>query len=440
MSDYFVDSGAGGAATGADWANAFLTLNAALGVATSADTIYVANTHAGVYTSNTTLTFPSSFGLRVLCVTPSGSTGNSGLATGALEYTNANVNFILIGHAYVYGIRFRTPAVGTSAAKLDIATSTSDFIFEACDFLNQCTHTTAGKIALGASGVSAPGKANVRFRSCAFGGAITSTLFNLRGGFFEFENCTVGLGAATPSVLFEGWNSAHNAVGRIDNSDLTGKSWTYMYSQSGSQYADILARNCKLPASVSTSAGGWSHDSLIRWHNCDDGDTQHGFRKETQFGTSVHEETIVRTGGGSTSVRMDCNSNALPNIRPIYIEGSIYNSTTGSSVTLTVPIVHDSATALDDDEVWVEVLYQGTSGYPLGLYEDDRAADVLATPSAQTSDSGSTWTGHSFTNENKQKINVSFTAQEAGYVVFRVCLAAGTAKTIYADVYGASIA
>jgi hypothetical protein len=105
-----------------------------------------------------------------------------------------------------------------------------------------------------------------------------------------------------------------------------------------------------------------------------------------------------------------------------------WNDTTGSAITATVEILHDSATALTDKEVWLEVMYLGTSGYPLGSFATD-TVDVLATAANQAS-SSATWTTTGMANPNKQALSVTFTPQEKGYIVATVRLAKAS-KTVY---------
>jgi hypothetical protein len=108
-----------------------------------------------------------------------------------------------------------------------------------------------------------------------------------------------------------------------------------------------------------------------------------------------------------------------------------WNETTGSSVTATVEFVHDSTTNMTDKEIWIEVMYLGTSGVPLGSFITDAAANYLSSAADQT-DSSETWTTTGLTNPNTQKLSVSFTPQEKGFVhaVVKVAVAS---KTVYVD-------
>jgi hypothetical protein len=158
-----------------------------------------------------------------------------------------------------------------------------------------------------------------------------------------------------------------------------------------------------------------------------------------QYGGDVYSDTAVfRTSGASDgttplSHKMVSSGNskfAWPLYGP---EMVIYNSVTGSSKTVTVEIVRDiAATDLTDAEVWLEVEYLGTSGFPLALFAKDRAADVLATPAAQDASSVGWTLGGFGTAGTKQKLVVTFTPQEVGIIRCRVALAKAS-TTIYVD-------
>jgi len=115
---------------------------------------------------------------------------------------------------------------------------------------------------------------------------------------------------------------------------------------------------------------------------------------------------------------------------------SIYNTATGASKTLTIPILHDSATNLQDDEIWVRARYLGNSSYPLVTEVTDRRAGILTSPADQTADTASTWTTTGMTNPNKQKLEVTFTPQLEGVIEFEICLGKPS-YTVYVDPPGA---
>jgi hypothetical protein len=107
----------------------------------------------------------------------------------------------------------------------------------------------------------------------------------------------------------------------------------------------------------------------------------------------------------------------------------VWNSAVGNPLTATVEIVTDNVT-LKDDEAWLEIEYLGSSAQPISTRVNDRKANLTATGSNQTS-SSVTWTTTGLATPVKQKLEVTFTPQMAGYVIGRVVLAKAS-TTMYA--------
>ena len=170
-------------------------------------------------------------------------------------------------------------------------------------------------------------------------------------------------------------------------------------------------KDCKLGSSVTvaaTPAGpGRTETSLIR---CDSGDTNYRTEKYSYMGVLTTETTIVRTGGASDGttpiawkVVTTANSERIYPFEAFPI--SIWNETTGSSVTVTVECRGASIPNLD--EMWMDVEYLGTSGFPLGNFATSGHADLLATGTANTSSSES-WGG----STSSFKLSKAITPQE----------------------------
>ncbi|NIT14586.1 MAG: hypothetical protein GTN99_10200 [Candidatus Dadabacteria bacterium] len=215
---------------------------------------------------------------------------------------------------------------------------------------------------------------------------------------------------------------------------------TNILNTTGGAGNHLIMRNSKLPASWAgsfTSAAPTSPGTEILINNVDSGDTNYKLYRETIYGTIVDETTIVKDSGASDgttqlSWKMDGGSNPEWNFFTLITPEIVkWNETTGSSITVTVDFIHDSLTALQDDEIWLEVQYLGTSGFPLSVFVDDAASDYLATPANQTA-SSSTWTTTGLTNPNEQELSVSFTPQEKGFIHAKVHLAKAS-YTVYVD-------
>jgi len=114
----------------------------------------------------------------------------------------------------------------------------------------------------------------------------------------------------------------------------------------------------------------------------------------------------------------------------------LYHSGT-SAITPKLEILRDgSATAYDNDEVWAEFSYQGTSGSTKATIVDDRMA-LAGTPAAQTTgDLGAGgWTGEGGTAWfGKLHTASTITPAEIGMLRARVCVGVAS-STVYVDPY-----
>lgn len=437
MSNYYVRSAAAGAADGTTWADAYTTLAAAISGKTNADTIWVANDHAETQATAMTLTLPTAPGMKILCVNTNVTEPPTGLATTATVTTTSASNIDLIGFAYFYGIIFSAGS-GASSASITLGASAvaAGLVFDSCKF--SLAATSAGnRIHIGVTNSTGADDMLVDLINPVFLFSATGHTILLKNSIIRISGMTIDGSGSTPTTLFTNNSGAPTTV-LVEASDLSGEVFTNLVSVAGLTQGDITFRNCKMPAftSVVTGTNPGPGGTIVRMHNCDSADTNYRFAEHSYLGSVVNEQTLVRTGGASDgttamSFEMVSSSGTLlfhPLVSPEIVQ---WNDTTGSAKTVTVEILHDSATALTDAEIWIEVIYLGTSGFPQGTIISDRATDVFATPANQTS-SSETWTTTGMANPNKQKLAVTFTPQEKGYFVAQVHLAKGS-YTVYVD-------
>jgi len=108
-----------------------------------------------------------------------------------------------------------------------------------------------------------------------------------------------------------------------------------------------------------------------------------------------------------------------------------WNETTGGPVTANVYFAqNNSAAALTQEKIWLELEYLGTSGSLAGSLVTTQA-DTLKSlqgtvANSYPTDSTSTWNG--LTTPTKQVMSVTFTPQNKGPIRARVCVAANTVK------------
>ena len=416
---------------GTTWALAKATLAGAIAVMAAGDTLYIADGHAETLTGGA-VSFGGSAAspTRILVVDDTGNPEPpTTLATGATLTAPANTEITMGGFSYVYGLTL----VGTRSLGC-LMSSNNALIFESCTF---------SLTALFNSGIFRPSTNHfeaVRLRAinCTYRFSAVTQGFDpgpatvLLGG-------SVDAGGTIPTALFLGVSLQPTPPVRVIGMDLSaltsGKS---LVGVGGNKSWNINFENCKLGASVALTSGTnpGPGGSRVTLDNCDSADTQYRMQRHQYEGDVYSETTVVRTGGasnGTTPLAHKMVSSAGARFTfPFYgPEMVIYNAATGSAKTATVEIVHDSLTALTDAEVWLEVEYLGTAGFPLSLFLTDRAADLLATPADQTV-STIAWTTTGITNVNKQKLAVTFTPQEIGLIRCRVAVAKPS-YTVYVD-------
>lgn len=434
MAIVYVRSGAGGTADGSSWTNAILTLAAGLTAAGSGGTVYVAHDHAESTAAAITPASPGTAAapVTVLCVDDA-ATPPTTLATTATVVTTGNSAITFSGFAYYYGITFRSGESATGAAAINFGSGnySAYLTFDNCVLdigTSSATSfiTFAGARGLGANLINT----NVKFHATGqkfvgkgklnwFGGtldvtsAIPTALFGIVGGYSG--RVTV------QGVNLSGLNTALTTGGAADGDGVL----TYSF------------KNCRLHASVAALAAaiaGPGGDE-VRIDNCGSGDTNYTIDHRTFEGSTTVETTIIRTGGASNgttgfSWKMVSLADGPEFYRPLESPPIVvWNESTGSAMTATVEIVHDSETNIQDDEIWAEVEYLGTSGYSTSSNASDRAASILATPADQT-DSAVEWTTTGLTNPNTQKLVVTFTPQEKGPVIIKVVVGKAS-QTVY---------
>lgn len=194
-------------------------------------------------------------------------------------------------------------------------------------------------------------------------------------------------------------------------------------------------RQCILPPSWSGSVhtGFPGRGALFEMFSCWSGATEIIWRRKTETGAGRDETTLVRTGGGKhrgVGVSLKCDTNAdaeypLNTFDTPQFAAQVTAAQVGSPVTATVEILHDSATAMTDADIWLTVVG------PEDEVNSDQVADVFATPANQAS-SSATWTTTGMANPNKQKLTVTWTPAKAGVVLGTVSIAAPS-KTVYVD-------
>jgi hypothetical protein len=428
VATYFVWTGGSNTAPYDTWAKAATAFGTAVTAATSAnDVIKVAHVHSESIAADTTYTFAAN--VRVIsCNKDSSDTPTAGALVGA-QVTNYGIIFVGAYKVYVYGMTFKT-GTATSGISTSIqffyGVDGADAIFEDCDFELNGANGWALKYWLGANSIA--NSTSVRFTNgCTFKFSQTDQSFLVYLARIVFENCSIT--GSVPSPLITGGNDPFIYFEGCDLSLVTG---TLVGDHGGNGYGEISFVNCKLGTSTIMAAPTTvTHKGNlnVQAFNCSSGDTHYALFHGDAFGTTTVSAAIYANDGASyngtnrcswtITTRADNCSFYTPYVSP-WIE--MYNADASTSITPYLEGLRDgSATVIQDDEVWAEFSRQGTSGFPLAVFSNDRMA-LLGTPANQTSTLGAgDWSGEGGTYSTfKLAAPSAFTPAEIGPLKARV--------------------
>jgi hypothetical protein len=424
MANIYVYSGAAGAGTGADWANACTTLTAGFTAGAAGDTFYVAHDHSESTGAAVTLSCKGTAATpsMILCVPPVSADLRT---TGAIAMTATSNSLTITNVGYWYGLIF---TAGTAATNSSIVVDTSSYL-KSCKFI------------LGGSSASS---------AIAIGGTITNCGVT-------WDNCTVKFAAvghkiqpANGHLTWVNTASAVDGTGSIPTNlithatrstrldivgvDLSAASGTLVSAPAVS--SEVYFKNCKLHASATKSATPTVIGASSVFVNCDSGATNYINEKYSYEGTLTTETTIIKTGGASDgttgfSHKVVTTANAEWSAPFECMTIPVWNDTTGSAVTVTVDGVWDGATLPTTDEVWMDVEYLGSALTPVSSFATTTKADILATGAAGTA-STATWTTTGLAAPGKFKLTTSVTPELKGFIYVTIKVAKVSA-TLYID-------
>lgn len=424
MANIYVRSTDGNNAdNGSTWALAKSSLAGACAIVAAGDTIFVSQAHSESIAASPNLSGLSNATqanpIRIICANDGAEPPTAVATTGVIQTTGDNG--ISIGtHIYVYGVTFRSGSGATGVAQISI----SGGIFENCIFDVATSDINSRFVATGAGARFT--NSGFKFANAAQGIAIVDRIL--------FRGCYLVSGTTSPTTIFVS-NGADERIEGFDFSNATAGMNLF-----GGGISSGTARNCKMPASWSGNliATPLGIDAEFKLYNSDNADTNYKLWIERCFGSIKSETTITKTNGATdstTPLSWKMVSNADADAFPFYTLKSeeivIWNETVGSAITVTIDILHDSVTNLKNDEIYLDVQYLGTSGFPISSFLSDSKADVLATAADQDA-STATWNTTGITNPNKQKLSVTFTPQEKG-VIHGIIRMAKSSYTIYID-------
>jgi len=206
-------------------------------------------------------------------------------------------------------------------------------------------------------------------------------------------------------------------------------------------------KDCVLSSGMAIYLGGqpaWD-DPTVDLNRIDSGGAVYRNERYRIEAVETTSTQVVRTGGavdGTTAVshRVVTTANANNRWRIFNaIPFAIWNAVTGANRNVTFYGIANDSRVPNNDEVWFDVEYPGSSSTPQGSYARGSKANVLATAAALTADT-SAWDSAAAARANTTAYvvgNAIKTASNPGRVFF--CITAGTSASSEPGGYASAI-
>ena len=437
MATYYVNSGAAGAGTGADWTNAFTTVTAALSGRSTGDILLVHNAHTVTAGAAVTWTVPSG-NIAIICVDKDNSDAWS---TGASEAVGAsNSGFSIASNSagsnvFLHGMTLVAGTNNSGSCNINFNTGSAGILSlraQSCTFTLSSGTTATASMNIGANSGANTRSASVYLTDCTIrtNNATSGSSIYLTSCRVHFNNVTLALavGGNKPDTLFRGTASPHNSIDvLVQNSDLSAFNDTangLVDASIGGGIGRYVFANCKISSNTSAKINTFvaSGDMTITFLNTDDADTINNFEHYSRTGSlTIDAANYFTTGGASfnaSPLSWKIVTTAVCDEFNPFMCPSLYRwNTSTASTDFNVQSIWDSASDYTDAEVWLGVSYAGTASFPTGAYATDRDATPFVSAGAdQENGTNGSWTTSGITNTNEQQLKVTATPAEVGLV------------------------
>lgn len=414
MADVFLRDSAGGTASGADWANASLTMAAAVALLSADDRLIVADDHAETYSANTTYTFPGNN--MIISSTVSGSTTVTySIASTAQVTSNGNFGLETVGNnSYFAGVfleggnSFKTPdclfyectlncgadSANPATSWLSPNTAGASCEYNYCDITNKSTGSTQGVIRVA-----------------------NRTVVEMTGGSVSSDRTTANAGHAAMDVALD-------ASIISDGIDFSGFQTANLLLVDTGSSSRVRVTRALLNASTTVLSNVTSTEIAadITIEAVDSANTVTRKYRVSNLGELISDSTIKLSDANfSYSNEIKTNANAREFFSPVRFPIAVGFADFSAARTIVCEVAQDgTTTALDDTDVWIEVMFPDdtTAAY---LVETSRAADNLSGANLTTSTEA--YDGLSGTNVKQLiELTTTLTGKEGPFEVF-ICVA-----------------
>ncbi len=384
--------------------------------------------------SNTTYT--NSNALRIICVDKNSSNALAEAGSGGwfgMSSANVSMTFNGAGSLYTYGCTFRL--AGASSGNSITFAADGKHVCHEKPYIWLAPHPSSqlnfraqdGQVFIKLIDPT------IRWSSSAAGVPIVSeSRLEVEGGLLIADNMS-------PSSLLQLGTGADPGGGYVKwtGGDLSAMTTTLVNNASTASVVTVFSQ-CKLGSGVVPLASQTTHPNRssneVWLLDCSTGSTQGIFGYYNALGSVVSDTGIYFTAGSTgQSWKITTTANASF-YQPFETPFISYQNTDLTSQTAYIEVLRDgSATAYNDNQLWINVMAKTTSGSPQSANFSDRMS-LVGSPSAQASGAGlGSWTGESGTAwSGKIEVPSNFTPAEVGATLVRAVFAEPS-SVVYID-------
>jgi hypothetical protein len=275
----------------------------------------------------------------------------------------------------------------------------------------------------------------VRLVNTAIGVGHASSTITMGSG--KVECIGVTLVGTAPANMFSTLVNSGGSY-EFNGCDLSGLAYTNLVSGVASTVSSTFKfTQCKLRAGytalLSVATNAYSGGAEVFINDCDTGDTHGTFGYFNPLGSIVSETTIKFTSGAAAQSWKVTTASSVTFAQPFYTPWINWHNTTLSAMTPHFEVVRTgSATALNDDDLWIEVEAKTVGGSPLASLTTDKRGQLASNAAQDTG--ASTWDGSPATPWYGKLAVASLTPAENGHIRARVGFGlASIAGTVYID-------
>jgi hypothetical protein len=343
--------------------------------------------------------------------------------SGGAAITVTGFNLYLVGAWRFSGITFNAQAITTAYG----SAGPHYQVFDGCEFQTNGT----SYMTLGPAQSSNNDNVYCQYNDCTFRTASNNRNMQILQGTHKFNNLHIDTSIITPTVIFSSVTSGFALI-EVDNSDFSNAALIGLLYPFSSFSGILTFTNCKFhPNTVALynlpfqAPGG---ELFII--NCDSGNThtrheRYGYEGTWKVAATIYATTnpALMDGTVNYSIQMSSADTVGRNM-PLYSQWmQVWND--GTAYTPSVEVLTLGLTALNSDELWLEVDYTSGTDSPMGT-RAITCPDII-TAGAAVASGTTTWVGSG--SDTPQKLtSASITPTKPGYIYMRVALAKPSAS------------